>query len=99
MSHQTFTQMELERKAAEVMLQFDFEKVLAHMQSVDWRWHQDEGEPRVPTLEELQALARSLLTKAVWHESPVTNIGSGGFHAYKMSWGLQLTFSIAQSYC
>ena len=99
MSHETFTHMELERKAAEVLLHFDFEKVLAHMQSVDWRWAKDDGSSAVPTLDELQALARSLLTQAIWHKDSVVNLGSGGLWAYKLPWGLQLTFSITWSHC
>jgi hypothetical protein len=97
MYHEKFTTAELENKAADIMRSFDFEKVLQHMITTDWQWYSPDG-MRVPDIEDLRVQARSLLTRAIWEESPVTNVGTGGFMAYKLPWGLQLTFQISNSH-
>ena len=94
MYHEKFTTAELENKAADIMRSFDFEKVLQHMITTNWQWYSKDG-MRTPDLEDLRVQARSLLTRAIWDERPVINIGTGGFMAYKLPWGLQLTFQIA----
>lgn len=99
MSHEQFTHTELERKAAEVMLHFDFEKVHKFMQEQGWRWHLSDDTLGVPSREEIEQHARSLLTQAVWHKDSVVNLGSGGFMAYKLPWGVQLSFNIEQAGC
>lgn len=101
MNHEKFTASELEKKANDIMLAFDFEKVRQHMLDNDWKWIVDstdqfDTEPRmeVPSVDRLKTIARSLLTQAIWSETPVTNVGTGGFVAYKLPWGLSLTFQI-----
>jgi hypothetical protein len=97
MYHEKFTTSELEIKAAEIMRTFDFERVLKHMEETDWKWYQ-EGEMRVPDLEAIRNQARTLLTHAIWTETPTANAGTGGFMAYKFTWGLSLTFQLASSH-
>ena len=97
MYHEKFTTAELENRAADIMNRFDFEKVLQHMLTTDWQWYSKDG-MRTPDLEDLRVQARSLLTRAIWDESQITNIGTGGFMAYKLPWGLQLTFQIQTSH-
>ena len=94
--HEKFTPSELEAKAAELMQNFDFERVHQHMVNTDWKWYQD-GEMRVPDLDALRHQARTLLTHAIWTETPTTNCGTGGFMVYKMPWGLSLTFQLCSS--
>ena len=49
----------------------------------------------VPTLSQLRMEARVLLTNAIYSKDKCTNIGTGGFVAYKLPWGMQLTFQLA----
>ena len=93
MYHEKFTTSELENKAGQIMQSFDFESVHKHMIETDWQWQMVSG-MRVPDLEELRVQARRLLTHVIWEESPVTNVGTGGFMAYKLPWGLSLTFQL-----
>lgn len=91
------SKMELEKKADDIMNYFNFEKVHNYMVETDWRWYQGE-KMVVPSLEEIRAHSRSLLTQAIWHGDDVTLVGSGGFTAYKMPWGLELTFNLTKAY-
>ena len=96
MYHEKFTTAELENKAADIMRRFDFESVLKHMIEKDWKWYNGK-DLHVPDLEDLRVQARALLTRAIWDENPVVNVGTGGFMVYKLPWGLQLTFQIGNS--
>ena len=96
MSHEKFTEAELESQASAIMDKFNFEKVHAHMVATNHQWLIGDG-MKVPDLEEIRSFARSLLVKAIYSGLPVINIGSGGLVAYKMPWGLQLTFQLAWS--
>jgi hypothetical protein len=91
-----FTALELENQASQIMDRFDFDKVLAHMQATDHKWFLG-GDMRVPDMMDLRFHARSLLVKAIYSNDEVTNVGSGGFVAYKLPWGLQLTFQLTWS--
>jgi len=90
-----FTHQELEHQAETIMQNFDFEKVLKHMQNTNHQWYQGGGRMAVPDLIDLRNTARDLLTKAIYDKSETSNVGTGGFVAYKLTWGMQLTFQIA----
>lgn len=92
--HDKFTTLELEKKADEIMDNFDFEAVHKHMQDVEWKWHIKDMDFQVPDINNIKSTARYLLTNAIWDKSTVSNCSTGGFHAYKLPWGLELTFSI-----
>lgn len=98
MAHEKFTQSELEQKASEIMDRFDFDNVLKHMQETNWTWYMGGGRYEVPDMEDLRVNARDLLTKAVWSEDKVTSIGTGGFTAYKLPWGLELAFNLENTH-
>jgi hypothetical protein len=49
----------------------------------------------VPDIMDLRVTARDLLTKAIYDDGDVSNVGTGGFVAYKLPWGLQLTFQLS----
>ena len=66
------------------------------MIETDWKWYNGK-DTQVPDIEDLRVQARALLTRAIWEESSVTNVGTGGFMAYKLPWGLSLTFQIRSS--
>jgi len=53
-----------------------------------------ELEQQAEAIMDLRFTARDLLTKAIHSEDECTNIGTGGLVAYKMPWGLQLTFQL-----
>ena len=95
MSHEKFTKSELEEKASEIMRDFNFEKVHEHMVATNWRWASGSKGLAIPDMEDIRNCARSLLTGVIWDEKPVANRGTGGFTAYKLPWGIQLTFQIA----
>ena len=93
--HDTLTTVELEKKASEIMESFDFESVHAYMEETGWKWYNRKTEGmKVPDIEDIRHTARSLLTQAIWNETPVSNVATGGFHAYKLPWGLELNFAI-----
>lgn len=71
---------------------FDFEKVLKHMQSVDWKWLDE-----VPNMDDIKGTATSLLVEAQMDPQDVVSMGTGGFRVYKLPWGIELTFSIERS--
>jgi hypothetical protein len=64
------------------------------MVETNWRWSQPEGGLAVPTIDQLRSTARQLLTQAIWSENETMNVGTGGFTAFKLDWGLMLVFSI-----
>ena len=94
MAHEKFTDAELENLADSIMDRFNFEKVLNHMQEKNHQWLIDGG-MAIPDIDRLRSSARSLLTQAIYHDSHCVDVGTGGFVAYKMPWGLQLTFQLA----
>jgi hypothetical protein len=89
-----FTKAQREEQAEKAMYNFNFEKVHEHMVNTNHKWVMGDDH-RVPDIEDLRVQARSLLTKVIWNNSEVTNCGSGGFVAYKLPWGIQLTFQLA----
>jgi len=89
------TKQELEQQADAIMNSFSFETVRDYMYSINWEWRiYGEEDNRVPTVDELKAEARSLLTKAIWNDREVIDYGTGGFTAVKFSFGMRLFFNI-----
>ena len=91
-----FTQAQREEQAEKEMYSFNFKKVHEHMVNTNHKWVMGDDH-RVPDIEDLRVQARSLLSKVIWDNSEVTNCGTGGFVAYKLPWGIQLTFQLAWS--
>lgn len=92
------TTEELEKQANKIMDNFNFEKVHKHMVDTDWKWYMGGGaEPRVPNIDDLRLQARILLTKAIYEPKESANVGTGGFTAYKLYYGLRLTFELTHS--
>jgi hypothetical protein len=98
MAHEKFTDSELEKKAYDIMKSFNFEAVLNHMQEKDWKWYKGDGRMEVPDMDDLRFTARDLLTRAIYDKADVTNVGTGGFTAYKLPWGLELTFQLEHTH-
>ena len=94
MAHEKFTEAELESQVDSIMDRFNFETVHAHMVATNHQWFVGDGMV-VPTLSQLRMEARVLLTKAIYSNDHCTNMGTGGFVAYKLPWGMQLTFQLA----
>jgi hypothetical protein len=98
MAHEKFTEQELEQKAEDIMRSFNFESVLKHMQDTDWKWYVGGGVMGVPDMQILRATARNLLVRAIYDKAEVANVGTGGFTAYKLPWGMQLTFQLENTH-
>ena len=98
MAHEKFTDLELEQKVSDIMRSFNFESVLKHMQDTDWKWYMGGGRMAVPDMEYLRVTARGLLIRAIYDKAEVTNVGTGGFTAYKLPWGMQLTFQLQNTH-
>lgn len=90
------TKEELYTERDKIMERFDFEKVCAHMERVDWKWYRGNVH-EVPTVFDLRGTARHCLATVIESDEPSSNAGTGGFYAYKFPWGLQLVFSISTS--
>ena len=90
----TATLFDLEQQAETIMQNFDFEKVQKHMQATNHQWYMGEGRMAVPDIMDLRVTARDLLTRAIYDKSATSNVGTGGLVAYKLPWGLQLTFQL-----
>lgn len=88
------TREELYTERDMIMERFDFEKVVKHMEQVDWKWHRGNVH-EVPTVFDLRGTARHCLNTVIESNEPSSNVGTGGFYAYKFPWGLQLVFSIS----
>lgn len=98
MEKEKMTIMDLESQIHRIMNDFNFEKVHKYMVETDHKWHMGSVSGlRVPDIEDLRICARDLLTKAAYHNDSTSNVGTGGFMAYKLSWGMSLTFQIAWS--
>lgn len=80
------------QRVVQILNGFDFEKVLKHMQSVDWKWLDE-----VPNMDDIKGTATSLLVEAQMDPQDVVSMGTGGFRVYKLPWGIELTFSIERS--
>ena len=63
-------------KIANIMDQFDFEKVHDVMNYLDWKWAMTKS--GVPTVDELKNEAHRILVDACYEK---TNIATGGFRA------------------
>ena len=72
-----------------IMERFDFEKVHAYMKLTNWKWIDE-----VPSVNKLRTTAERLLYDVIASDTPTTTSGTGGFTAYKFTWGIQLAFSI-----
>lgn len=92
--HSKFTELELEAQVDSIMDRFNFEKIHEHMVATNHQWFVGDGMV-IPTISQLRMEARVLLTKAIYSADHCTNVGTGGFVAYKMPWGMQLTFQLA----
>ena len=92
--HSKFTELELEQQADAIMDRFNFEKVHEHMVATNHQWFVGDGMV-IPTVSQLRMEARVLLTNAIYSNDHCTNVGTGGFVAYKLPWGMQLTFQLA----
>jgi hypothetical protein len=73
----------------ELMEKFDFEGVHAYMVLTNWKWSLPEQEPAVPSVETLKLHANMFLNKAAFDSKPGEAYcgGSGGFYAYRFTWG------------
>lgn len=69
---------ETESRAIEAVMEgFRFDRAHAYMALTDWRWVSADG---VPTLEQVKACCRELLTEACrHHETDHYQLGTGGF--------------------
>ncbi|WP_396190252.1 hypothetical protein [Flavobacterium sp.] len=82
---------------------FNFEKILNHMISTEWKW-QIKGELKIPTLNDLKATATYLTTSLALSNAEIGSMmGSGGFMVYVIKTndglgkGMILTFQLASS--
>ena len=79
--------------AQQIMDEFDFDKVLNYMQSVNWQYL---GQP--VDMDKIRSTARRCLYDAVdtFNDSgiPYGNCGTGGFTVTYFPWGMCLTFSL-----
>lgn len=87
------TKEELYKERDRIMDNFDFEKVLAHMERVDWKWLRGDSY-EVPSIFELRGTARQCLSHVIESAEPSSDSATGGFHAYKFPWGIQLVFAV-----
>ena len=97
MSHVKFTESELETQIQKIMESFNFQKVLDHMIATDHKWYMGSIGMQVPDMEDLRNNARSILVRAAYDKEPNSNAGTGGFMAYKLPWGMSLTFQLVWS--
>jgi len=88
------TQTELFDKIPQILERFNFQKVHEHMVRVDHKWVNGDSY-EVPSIEDLRATARRLLIAAALDPRETINHGTGGLMAYKLPWGISLTFQLA----
>lgn len=87
----------LDRQVDEIMDNFDFGKVGASMQVLNWRWHflksQSDFESRFPTEPELRRTARRLLEDVAKGGDGYFS-ASGGLYATNVQGVLRLAFEV-----
>lgn len=76
---------------SQVIADFDFEKVCAHMKETGWRWS-SAPQMGVPTVTNLKDTARYLLTQVVKSKEAKVKWSRGGFIASKSLDKIELTF-------
>ena len=87
----TTTVSNFEDKIIDLISNFDFEKVQAYMILTKWQWWNREiGDYYQPTIEDLKHTATDILCRVTSEGNSL--IGSGGFYAYRFSYGIKLTF-------
>lgn len=89
---------DLETLADRAMQDFNFEKVRDYMHAVDWRWRGLGDDPDAPpSIDRIQAIARYLLTQAIWDPRPHVQVSTGGLLAIKSDWGMSLHFCLTSA--
>ena len=72
-----------EHDKGKIMEEFDFRKVQRVMKMLDWKWSQDVGERRVPSLDEMKTHVEVLMNSAIRNkrgaEDKNVYVSSGGF--------------------
>jgi len=85
--------MNTERRIQNIMDNYNFDKVLIYMTFTKWKWR-----GQVVGLEDLKRCAEDLLNTVANSPNSTSSASTGGFHAYKLTYGsdseLKLAFSI-----
>lgn len=75
----------------DIMNNFDFSQVWRTMSALDWGWG---SPPKVPSVEDIRATARELLTRVTSGET--VSLSTGGFGAYYEHESLILRFVLEE---
>jgi hypothetical protein len=84
------TSAENQLSVEHIMETFDFEKVHAYMTLTKHTWR---GEDKSPTVEQLKSTALYVLHQVADSDIP-TSSGTGGFRAFRMPYGISLSFDV-----
>ena len=89
----------IDKMIADVMEEFDFDKVRKVMLSLDWKWNIGDGEMTVPSTYRLTKKAEELLKDAASHygERDFYFCGCGGLVASLDGKDLSLQFILAET--
>ena len=89
----------IENMVAEVMEDFDFDRVHLIMVNLDWKWDIGDGEMTIPSTYRIMKKAEGLLTNAASHygENENYSCGSGGFMAHLDGTTLTLQFVLTET--
>ena len=87
-----FSKAETDAMIANIMEGFDFEQVHKHMKATNWKWVLPGMEMGVPNINQIKSCAKRLLHTLVSGED--SNVGTGGFVAYRFDWGIKLAFEL-----
>lgn len=78
----------------DILANFDFEKVQAYMESVNWTWADPVKPSAVPTVEEIQELAKELITDVIFNGVP--SASTGGLLALRNGDHVSLIFCLEE---
>jgi hypothetical protein len=79
----------------DILSNFDWQRVLTVMEALDWKYSVPNEGQRRPTLDDIQATARKILTEAVSGPAPRV-ICQGGFRAELYPDELELLFVVEE---
>lgn len=97
-----YNKVELYKKALDVLLFFDYEKVHKAMEAIDWTYASNYSytdntyTEAVPTIEQIKEAARDIITELI--ERDARTAETGGFRAEKIDEEIVLSFVLEQNF-
>lgn len=84
--------MRKQEQIKHIMSDFNFEKIHSVMKFLDWKWSYENGDKKIPTIDDLKSVAEHCLSQVSDSEDESSLFSAGGFEAEKIQNTLELRF-------